>query len=860
MGRLLLLNGCLLVVLLELAAPAAEKTNTLAARQVRPTPQQTRWLAEHPVIRIAPTPDYRPIEYFDAAGRYVGITADYFEWIEQHLGFRFNVVKPTQAQWQELDPVKRGADVITCSAETPLRQQYWLFTRNYLTLPTYVITRTSAEDGLSLDRLAGMRVAVVRGWAIEEFLRTTYPNLQIDPMPDAATALQKVSFGLVDAFVSELPVATAWMEEKGLSNLKISAEADYTYKLGIAVRKDWPELREILDDALAALTPEERTRFFNRWVKLKTPLDRRHDKLGPYVAWGTAGLLALLASFIVWNRQLASRVRASTSELRGELVRRSHAEDALRASEERLRIALDSAQMGIFDWDIPQKRINWSRWHEELWGYAPGEFDGSYDAFIRRLHPDDLARVEAELIRCVMSGHQFTCDYRVLRPEGGFRWIASTGQVAIGSDRAPARMRGTVREITERKQAEATLQESEARYRFLFEHNPLPMLIYERGTLQMLAVNEAFIGHYGYSREEALGMRLTELYPADEQARLVALLPTLQGHANVGEWHHRRRDGTFITVVAFSHDLTHKGRQARVAVLTDITDRKRAEEELQAARSTLEDRVRRRTSELAMAKERAESADRLKSAFLATMSHELRTPLNSIIGFTGILLQGLAGPLNSEQAKQLGMVKSSAKHLLALINDVLDISKIEAGQIEIRSEPFDLRATLDKVAAIVRPLAEKKGLALEIQLPPQLEPVIGDRLRVEQVLLNLLNNAVKFTKQGKVTLLLDSVDSYISPGSNSLHWGLRLRVVDTGIGIKPDDLPKLFQPFRQIDSGLTRQHEGTGLGLAICRRLAGLMGGEVTVQSTWGSGSTFTFFLPVQASAKHETQSLIDRR
>ena len=160
----------------------------------------------------------------------------------------------------------------------------------------------------------------------------------------------------------------------------------------------------------------------------------------------------------------------------------------------------------------------------------------------------------------------------------------------------------------------------------------------------------------------------------------------------------------------------------------------------------------RRTAELAVAKERAESADRLKSAFLATMSHELRTPLNSIIGFTGIMLQGLAGPLNAEQTKQLGMVQSSARHLLALINDVLDISKIEAGQLEIRAEQFDLRSSLEKVAALVKPLAEKKGLALRVVLSPDVGQAVSDRLRVEQVLLNLLNNAVKFTERGEVTL------------------------------------------------------------------------------------------------------------
>ncbi len=256
----------------------------------------------------------------------------------------------------------------------------------------------------------------------------------------------------------------------------------------------------------------------------------------------------------------------------------------------------------------------------------------------------------------------------------------------------------------------------------------------------------------------------------------------------------------------------------------------------------LEKRVAERTDalilangELLEAKESAEAADRLKSAFLATMSHELRTPLNSIIGFTGILLQSMAGPLNDEQKKQLGIVRDSARHLLALINDVLDISKIEAGQLTVVREPFDLRASIDKVAGIVRPLAEKKGLALQLDVAPAIGSLSGDSRRVEQILLNLLNNALKFTETGSVSL-------------RAAIEGQRLfiAVADTGIGIRPEDLATLFQPFRQIDSGLSRKHEGTGLGLAICRRLAELMGGTVEAQSEPGQGSVFTLSLPTE--------------
>jgi PAS domain S-box-containing protein len=262
-------------------------------------------------------------------------------------------------------------------------------------------------------------------------------------------------------------------------------------------------------------------------------------------------------------------------------------------------------------------------------------------------------------------------------------------------------------------------------------------------------------------------------------------------------------------------------------------ERKHAEDELRKLNLELEQRVALRTEELAAAMQKAQESDRLKSAFLATMSHELRTPLNSIIGFTGVLLQGLAGPLNEEQAKQLNMTRNSARHLLALINDILDISKIEAGQLEIVKRPFDMREAIESSLRVVQPLLQKKNLQLSTSIGGSVGVINQDRRRVEQVLINLVNNAIKFTEHGAV-----EIQCQFKEGR------LETRVRDTGIGIRPEDLEGLFKPFRQIDSGLARSHEGTGLGLAICKHLVTAMGGEITVESQWGAGSTFRFILP----------------
>ena len=365
--------------------------------------------------------------------------------------------------------------------------------------------------------------------------------------------------------------------------------------------------------------------------------------------------------------------------------------------------------------------------------------------------------------------------------------------------------------------AEIAIKESEQRLKDILNYAPILVYINDLEG-RYIFVNKEFERLMELSADEVINKTDAELFPRERAERNIAqnkkVIETRQ--AQIYENESQKKDGMHYFVdVLFPIADSNNQIYATSGWTIDITERKIAEDALKKA------------------KEQAESADRLKSAFLATMSHELRTPLNSIIGFTGILLKGIAGPLNAEQTKQLSMAKGSGQHLLALINDVLDISKIEAGQLVVSLKEFDFSSSLGKVVSIVQPLADKKGLELKVSISPQPNVIFSDERRVEQIFLNLINNAIKFTESGYVEITSEIKNDLVTT-----------KITDTGIGIAEADLDKLFKPFSQVDTGLTRNHEGTGLGLSISKKLIDKLGGSITVESKVNIGSVFTVVLP----------------
>jgi PAS domain S-box-containing protein len=522
-------------------------------------------------------------------------------------------------------------------------------------------------------------------------------------------------------------------------------------------------------------------------------------------------------------------------------------EEALRTSEREYRELVMLANSIILRWS-PEGRVTFlNEYGQQFFGYTAEEIIGRH--VIGKLVPKSES--QGRDLRPLME--EICADPRKferninenIRRNGERVWIDWTNKVVLDEQGKIKEILSIGSDITERRLAEEQVHRLHDDLR---RHaDTLELRVAER-TAELAAINDeqrtifesAGTGIVllrdrvimrcnrkleeisGYNPGELIGKSTRIWYP--DESSYVTGAENVYSQMARGETYRQeqqmaRKDGSLfwvrLSLCAFDKNDPLKG---AVGIVEDITDEREAAEKLRNAM------------------EAAQAADRIKSAFLAVMSHELRTPLNSIIGFTGIMLQGLTGPLNPEQQKQMTMVQNSSRHLLSLINDVLDISKIEAGQLVLSSTSFDVRESIEKMVKLTSPLVEKKGITLQSDLPDTPMMITTDQRRLEQVILNLLSNAVKFTEKGHVGISCHSVNDHFL-----------LAFSDTGIGMQQEEIPNLFQPFHQIDTGLARKSEGTGLGLSICKKILDIMGGSIEVESRLGQGSTFIVRLPRQA-------------
>jgi PAS domain S-box-containing protein len=514
-----------------------------------------------------------------------------------------------------------------------------------------------------------------------------------------------------------------------------------------------------------------------------------------------------------------------------DVTRRREAELALQRSEERLRRSQEFANAGSWDWQIESDELHWSERLPTLFGLPPGSGKGSRDALLQRVHPEDRERATAAAQACLERRAEYNIEFRAVWPDGSLRWLHEQGDVVRDEYGEPLNMLGLAQDITRRKEAELKLQ---AQHRFLdsvIETIPLMIFVKDAKELRYVRLNRAGERLTGRPAADFLGRSDEDLLPAEEaEAKMTADRRLLASGCalDISEEEISTAQGRRLLRTCKAPILDEEGRPAwLLGISEDITEQRAAERNLAEARI------------------QAEKANQAKSDFLANMSHEIRTPMNGIIGLTELALRT---ELNAQQTDYLEKVSQSAQSLLGLLNDILDLSKIEAHRLELESIPFDLHELLGQISSLMAIHSQQKGIPLRVQTDPDIpRHLLGDPLRIKQILLNLVGNSFKFTKEGEISIEVRP-GLHAQPGCLPVTFTVR----DTGIGISREQQQEMFKPFVQSDSSTTRLYGGTGLGLAITRQLVEMMDGSIELISAPGEGSSFIFTLPLPLSSAEE--------
>ncbi|MBD2210821.1 PAS domain S-box protein [Nostoc linckia FACHB-104] len=517
-----------------------------------------------------------------------------------------------------------------------------------------------------------------------------------------------------------------------------------------------------------------------------------------------------------------------------DVTERKQVEDALRENQERLALALDAARMGSWDWDLQSDRVMWTPYHEMIFGYEPGNPQRTYEDWLNRVHPEDLPRVQVKIQTAMTKQQDYEDEYRLLWADGSLHWVSSFGRFQYDQQGQAIRMLGMLFEISDRKQAEAALRQRELMFRTLADTMPQMFWITKPDGYHEY-FNQRWYDYTGKTLEQTNGEGWqTVLHPDDVQRTSEVWQDSLRtGKTYEIEYRFLRADGEYRWHLGRAFPLRNQEGQIInwFGSCTDIHDQKLA----------IEERAQ------ALARERAarielEKASRMKDDFLAIVSHELRSPLNPILGWSTLLLNR---QLNAQKTTQaLEIIQRNAKLQTRLIDDLLDVSRILRGKLSLNICEVDLLAIVEASVETVRLTAEAKSIQIQTQLDPTVGKLEGDPNRLQQVIVNILTNAVKFTPVGgSIYIQLQQL------GTNA-----QIQVTDTGKGISADFLPYVFERFRQADAATTRKFGGLGLGLAIVRHIVELHDGNIQAASLGeGFGSTFTVTLPVMT---HASQSI----
>ncbi len=773
-----------------------------------------------------------PKIYTDAAGQPAGLFVELLQAVARDEDWQLHYVP---CEWADcLDRLERGAlDLMPDVAFSPEREKRFDF---HAISVASSWSQIYAAEGLRVRMmadLAGKRVALLRGSVQQPFLARMAAEAGIAYAPVLVDSIEQsyraVAEGRADAMIANSFSAARMASRYRLRETPIIFQATNLYFAAPKGRN--ADLLKALDDHLARWRQQPGSIYYEATQRaLSLP---QAAAVPGWLGWLLGGLgisvLLLVAHTLVLRWRVAQRTAA--------LATTTQRLDSLIAASPVVMYLLRLTPRGL--------EAEWiSNNIERLFGFTPAQAcaRGWWPA---QVHPDDFGHAKSAFAH--LAPHQSAShEYRLLDAHGQVRYVRDEVRRVPGDDGTPDRFVGTMSDLTDTWAQAEQARASERRFALLLRNSPIAVALGRVSDQRSVDVNDAWAGLIGYTRAELLGRTTLELELwADLHDRITAWTALAAGRSVRDlETRWRTKSGALVDV-SFSADPIELGGQPHVLCsAVDVSVQKRARRVLEDQHAELERLVEQRTAELTAlnralraARDMAESAAHAKGTFLANMSHEIRTPMNAILGSAHLMRRG---GVTSQQAEQLDTILASSTHLLSIIDDVLDISKIDAGKLELEHTPVKVDALPQRVADMLTARAAEKGLRIVIDAEPLTEPLLGDPTRLTQALLNYATNALKFTERGTITLRLRRLEQ-------TPHDVLvRFEVEDTGIGIAPEAQQRLFDSFEQADSSTTRRYGGTGLGLAITRQLARLAGGEAGVRSAPGQGSTFWFTARLQ--------------
>ncbi|MFD1382691.1 ATP-binding protein [Rhodanobacter aciditrophus] len=754
------------------------------------TPKEQAWIDDHPYIIFVGDPNWLPFEAFTEDGQYIGIVSSFLKKFTQDTGINI-AFRPT-ATWQEsLDVASEGnADVISDVLGSATLYATHTFTKSYITNNLVLISNTVGVPISDINELSDAKIGLIKGYGYTWELYERYPDVsfvEVDNIQEGLEALENKEFNYL---VSTYALGQFQLSALGKSGLHLRGQLDVETYLAFAVRKDWPELVEIFNRWINSLSPEQRYQIAESWYLENTDFFSYETVNWTYVAWLIVVILVLLG--------LIAYGIHSRSTLRQHKLRFETALAAINAVE--WKMPRESARLDVpegFTHILPERKTAPTTLNELIEMITLEDQERVYNAFRNaRLSADGLINIEFRI------NTQTTC------------WLALKGSAI--NDFGKPYLAGTLENISYRKQVEAEKGRTDKLIALLFDAIP-DLIFLDLFEPQDQISNKAYRRYFGdQSVSDTLSPEQLETWQKQQDT-----LIKFKHSCHFESWLSPTDAAqTYFSILRVPF-IDDQGQVIGIlSVARDMTDQYLLQQELQEA------------------KHLADQANTSKTVFLANMSHEIRTPLNAILGYSQILTQ--SEHLNEEESRQINRVHLAGRRLLGLINDILDLSKIEAGKLQFNPEKVSLRQELEELLAIHRQRAQSKDLAFkeDIKLSKQ-DHVTVDRTKLGQILLNAIDNAIKFTESGSVLFKVEYKNGQ-----------LLATVTDTGPGISQDELDTLFQPFSQGTSG--NINGGTGLGLVLSRRLATAMGGSFNLSSVVGQGTTVTIQIPMELTVEKE--------